>query len=42
MSYSLNSLKEVKQGGFMGVIKEDTRSLDYGTSHAYAEFSPNI
>ena len=32
MSYSLTSLKGLRWGTILGVIKGDTRSLDYGSN----------
>ena len=39
MSYSLNPLKRVMWGSVIGVIKGDTRSLDYET---YGDLEPDI
>ena len=38
-SYSLNSLKGIVEGTTIGVIKEDTRSLDYSSYICSSQFS---
>ena len=40
--YSLNSLKGLYKGATIGVIKGDTRSLDYGSYKRLLEAPPKI